>query len=243
MRVAVAQYEQAGSLDANFNLIRQITERAEQDGIDLLCFSGDFLGFDQDQPDSLKTLLDLAREFEIEILTGELVATGGRRVQSALIGRDGVLIDTVPIGEIKSIRTCLGATIVLSQEQAYSEEVDALAGKLRPSVMVMQTTANSLLELEAIKELAISRSFNQAHLIICVSGVGRARDENFLGSSLAVFQGEIQVEADVDMGELLIFSVDLASFINYDELRDPVEIPELLKQKYSHMPTCTHDSE
>ena len=242
IRVALAQYQPAAAAPANLNLVGQIMERAGQEGVDIVCFSGDFLG-DEPVPQArvISRLQELAKEFRVETLTGRIRLDDGELAQSVLIARDGLLIDWVPMGQVKPLRTCVGTTLVLSEEQAYSEEADARALELRPKVMVMQASANSLLELEAIKELAIDRSYNQAHLVVCISVVGRCRDENCLGASLAVLQGEILAEADTGASEIVLFSVDPAKFIDYDELRDPVIIPELLKQKY--WPHVSHDTE
>ncbi len=243
MKVALAQYEPDNSTAANLNIIRHICERAGQEGVDLLCFNKHFLGFKKDpDPTAVGKLQELAKEFEVEMLTGLVLDTAkGQSAQSALIARDGVLVDTVPVGEIKPVRTCLGPTLVLSEEQSYSGGADMLAIQLQPTAIVMQVDAISLLELEAIKELAIARSFGQAHLVICVSRVGKHGKETCLGTSLAVLQGEILVEADTDVSELVIFSVDTSKFIDYDELRESVAIPALLKQKYA--PTVDHDTE
>lgn len=237
MRVALAQYQPSAAVSANLDIIGRIVELAGGKNADLIIFSRDFLGDLGESALVMPDLQKLAKRFEVEILTGRVRIDGDALstavpAQAALIGRDGLLIDRVPAGEIKPLRACLGSTLVLSEEQAYNAGADRAALQFRPKVMVMQTGASSLLELEAIKELAIDRSYNQAHLVVCVSVVGRWRNEDYLGACLAVLQGEIVAEADANSGELVIFSVDPAKFIDYDELRDPVTIPELLKQKY-----------
>ena len=145
---------------------------------------------------------------------------------------DGAVVDSVEPGVAKVMNGSLGPTMVLIERQAYDPAIDSVARELRPKVMLMQTNAISLLELEAIKELAVKRSYNQAHLIICASDVGPCADELCLGTSLAVFQGEILVEADVSAAGIVDFSVDMSKFLDYDVLRDAVEIPELLRRKY-----------
>lgn len=232
MRVALAQYQPAAAVSVNLDAIGRIVELAGEKNIDLAIFSADFLGELGDESAVVPDLQDLAKRFNVEILTGRVVMADGARAQAALIGRDGELTDWVPEGEIGSVRSCLGPTLILAEEQAYNAEADRLALQFRPKAMVMQVGANSLLELEAIKELAIDRSYNQAHLVICVSVVGKWREEDYLGAGLAVLQGEILVEAATSAGELVIFPVDPTNFIDYDELRDPVTIPELLRQKY-----------
>ncbi|MDP1808627.1 MAG: hypothetical protein Q8L35_03720 [Actinomycetota bacterium] len=232
MRVALAQYQPAAAVSANLDVIGRIVELAGEKNIDLAIFSGDFLGeLGDEAAHAVPDLQDLAKRFNVEMLVGR-VGIAGLPAQAALIGRDGQLVDWVPAGEIRPLRPCLGSTLVFSEEQAYSAESDRLALQFRPKVMVMQAGANSLLELEAIKELTIDRSYNQAHLVICVSVVGKWREEHYLGAGLAVLQGEILAEAETAAGELIIFSVDPTKFIDYDELRDPVTIPELLRQKY-----------
>lgn len=234
IKVALAQYRPSESLDRNIDLVRSLTERAGQEGADLLCFSDSFLGFEADQRNSaVEQLLDFALRFNVEVVCGRVRLADKSWAQSVLVGRDGRLIDWVPDGDLKALRTCLGTTLVLTERQAYSPNTDLAALQLKPKVMIMQTSAISLLELEAIKELAIDRSYNQAHLVVCTSVVGECRDEVCLGTSLAVFQGEILAEADTGAGELVIFGVDPTKFIEYDELRDAVVIPELLRQKYA----------
>ena len=233
MRVALAQYQPAAAVSANLDVVGRIVELAGEKNIDLAIFSADFLGeLGDEAAHAIPDLQNLAGRFNVEMLVGRVGMAGGARAQAALIGRDGQLIDWAPAGEIRPLRPCLGSTLVLSEEQAYSAEADRLALQFRPKVMVMQVGANSLLELEAIKELAIDRSYNQAHLVICVSVVGKWREEHYLGAGLAVLQGEMLAEAETSAGEVVIFSVDPAKFIDYDELRDPVTIPELLRQKY-----------
>ena len=242
IRVALAQYQPAPSPGANLNLVGQIVERVGQEEIDIVCFGRDFLGFGAaDFEGALGRLRELAADGNVEMVTGRVGLPDGSLCQTVLIGRDGAIVDSVPDGEVKTIRTQLGPTLVLSEAQAYSNKADELAVELRPKAMIMQANAISLLELEAIKELAVARSFSQAHLVLCVSAVGRLGDENALGASLAVLQGQILAEAETGVSELLIFSVDPARFIDYDELRDHVTIPELLKQKYS--PQIHHDSD
>jgi hypothetical protein len=234
IKVALAQYQPHDLLSDNLVLASQLMERAQRDGVDLICFGRDFLGGDEGRGEALEHLCREARQFDLEALTGRLRIDAARLAQSALIGKDGSLLDWTAEGEIKAMSTCLGATLALSEIQAYDDQTDRLARALKPKVMVMQASAISLLELEAIKELAIDRSFNQAHLVLCVSGVGLCGAEDCLGASLAVFQGEILAEADTSAGELLMFSVDPEHFVEYDELRDPVTIPQLLRDKYSH---------
>jgi hypothetical protein len=235
IRVALAQYQPHDAVSDNLALVSELMERAGRERIDLICFGRDFLG-EEGLGDSepLRHISRAAAGLDLEVLTGRLRIDRDRWAQSALIGKDGALLDWAGENEIKTMPTCLGATLALSEIQAYDDQTDRLAKELKPRVMVMQASAISLLELEAIKELAIDRSFNQAHLVLCVSGVGLCGTEDCLGASLAVFQGEILAEADTAAGELLMFSIDPEHFVEYDELRDPVIIPPLLRDKYGH---------
>lgn len=232
INVSLAQYHPVESIDDNLSWIERIMERAASEDQDIICFSHDFLGPNIDDGTALRVLRDEVRRHELEALTGRIALAADKVAQSVLIAPDGTVIDWIPDGEVKTLETMLGPTMVLSEQQAYSAEADVQAGSLRPKAMIMQTNAISLLELEAIKELAVERSFNQAHLVICASDVGPCADEFCLGTSLAVFQGEILVEADITATELISFSVDMSKFLDYDELRDPVMVPELLRQKY-----------
>lgn len=230
--IALAQYQPTSSPDENLSIIERITAAAETGAFDLLCFSHDFLGPGPDDGRALEFLSGLAARHKFEVLTGRCTLADGRHAQSVLIAPDGAVAGWIPLGVVTTLDTVLGPTMVLSEEQAYKPEIDARAAELRPRAMIMQANAISLLELEAIKELAIERSYNQAHLVICASDVGPCADEICLGVSFAVFQGEILAEADVDATELVGFSVDMAKFLDYDELRDRVVIPELLRKKY-----------
>ncbi len=242
INVSLAQYQPASSIEENLDWVGRVMEQAGHENSDIICFSHDFLGPAVDDGRALRVLREQAARYELEVLTGRIALSDGTPAQSTTIAPDGVLADWVPEGEIKTLETILGPTMVLSERQAYSAAVDVLAGELRPKAMIMQANAISLLELEAIKELAIDRSFNQAHLIICASDVGPCADEICLGTSLAVFQGEILVEADITARELVGFSVDMSKFLDYDELRDPVVIPELLRHKYENGQTHTRSS-
>ncbi len=233
MRIGLAQFHPQGEPIANLGEVEQIIERGGQAKIDLLCFSHDFLGPDVGElPDAVTTVRSLAARHDINILTGQIRTEAGDLAQSVFIERDGRASDWVPLGEIRGIETCLGSTMVLTEQQAYSPKTDISAARIRPRAMLMQTNAISLLELEAIKKLAVDRSFNQAHLVICASDVGQYADDTCLGNSMAVFQGEIIAEAETDAPELVDFTVDLSKFIDYDILRDSVVIPELLRQKF-----------
>ena len=231
-KVSLAQYHPTGALAENLRQIESVMGRAGRAGSDIICFSHDFLGPADDEGAALEVIREGARRHRLEVLTGHLALGPQRPVQSALIDADGAVVDSVESGVAKVMNGSLGPTMVLIERQAYDPAIDSVARELRPKVMLMQTNAISLLELEAIKELAVKRSYNQAHLIICASDVGPCADELCLGTSLAVFQGEILVEADVSAAGTVDFSVDMSKFLDYDVLRDAVEIPELLRLKY-----------
>ncbi len=231
-QVSLAQYRPTGVLAENLLQIETVMDQAGQAGSALICFSHDFLGPTDDEGAAREVLCEGARRHHLEVLTGHLALGPGKPVQSVCIDPGGTVGDSVDPGGTKVINTSLGPTMVLTERQAYDPAIDPLARELRPRVMLMQTNAISLLELEAIKELAIERSYNQAHLIICASDVGPCGDEMCLGTSLAVFQGEILVEADVSAAGTVEFTVDMSKFIDSDILRDAVAIPELLRRKY-----------
>ncbi len=231
-KVSLAQYRPTEVLAENLRQVETVMERAGQAESDIICFSHDFLGPDDDDGAALKVICEGARRHRLEVLTGRLALGPKRPVQSALIDADGAVVDSVEPGATKVMSSSLGPTMVLTERQAYDPAIDSVAHELRPKVMLMQANAISLLELEAIKELAVERSYNQAHLVICTSDVGPCADELCLGTSLAVFQGEILVEADVSAAGTVEFSVDMSKFLDYDVLRDPVEVPELLRLKY-----------
>jgi hypothetical protein len=229
--IGLAQYHPSESLEENLRWVEDIMERAGRENCDIICFSHDFLGPSTDDGAALRTVQSAAKQNNIEVITGRIALSAEKVAQSVVIAPDGRLGDSIPLGEIKALETSLGPAMVLSEAQAYNPGTDELARKLRPKVMIMQTNAISFLELEAIKELAIDRSFNQAHLVVCASDVGPCAEEQCLGTSLAVFQGEILVEADITATDLITFTVEMSNFIDYDVLRDSVTIPELLRQK------------
>lgn len=139
----------------------------------------------------------------------------------------------VDAGRLDTARTALGGVAVLSGVDCYSATVLDKEVEL-PSVLVMQVSAASSLESEAIRELALARSEAQVSLVIVTALLGRVDSSELCGGTSIMLQGEVLAEAG-DHAETLWADVDPADFVNLALLRHPVRIPELLRQKTEHI--------
>ena len=245
MKIAIAQYRPSESIDTNLDTVISLVDKAGKKNVDLICFNQFFLGFMEPLYNQkvINILSKAATKNNIEIVTGNLVINeSNKETSSAFFDRLGKLSAFDPEITATSMQdagsrlfnTELGKLMVLSELEAYDSETDSIAHKIKPEIILMQVSAISLLELQAIKELALKRSLNQAHLILTASMIGEFNNEQFLGNSIAAMQGEIIAEASSSGSELLITDIDPKRFIDYNELREPVTIPELLKQKLVH---------
>ena len=244
MKIALAQYRPSESIDTNLETVVSLASKASKKDAHLICFNQFFLGFvDSEYNQKVIAILSkVAQENHIEIITGNLVVNElNNKTSCAFFDLNGKLHAFDPELTANSKQdagsrlfdTGLGTIMVLSELEAYDSEIDSLAYKIKPEIILMQVSAISLLELQAIKELALERSLNQAHLILTASMIGEFNNKQFLGNSIATMQGEIIAEASAG-SELLITDIDPNRFIDYNELKEPVTIPELLKQKLVH---------
>lgn len=220
----------------------------------MICFNQFFLGLVPNRYDKeiIGELVRAASSNSIAVVTGNLVINErDNEVSCAFIDSNGKLqaygMETTSKATEQAISrmfdTALGPMMVLSGLEAYDSAVDSLIQEIKPKVILMQTSAVSLLELEAIKELAIERSHNQAHLILVTSIVGEFADQRFLGGTMAIMQGEIVDEVPNDTEGLLAVDIDPLHFVDYRILREPVTIPELLRQKLIHDSSIRESSE
>lgn len=243
IRMAMAQQEPAADVAANLAAAGRTLEQAAALGAGLVCFNQFFLGLvDRFDPAVLASLQEAARRHQLEIITGNLVVSpDGCVATSAFIDNRGELIGFQPeasarcsrLPSLETYTTALGPTAVLSEVEAYDSRADATLNRESAQAVIMQANAISLLELEAIKALALNRSLGPASLIACVSLVGKFEDQRYLGSSLVAQNGEILTEGATERPDLIVADVDPDRFVNYRELREHVTIPELLRQKYN----------
>lgn len=245
MKIAIAQYRPSESIDANLRTVVSLVSKAREKDAGLICFNQFFLGFVDSVYDQkvISALRKAAIDNNIEIVTGNLVVNkSDTEASCAFFDKQGKLHAFGPEITATSMQnassrlfdTKLGRLMVLSELEAYDSEIDSIIDDIKPEVILMQVSAISLLELQAIKELALERSLNQAHLILTASMIGEFNNRQFIGNSIAVMQGEITAEASSSDSELLVTNIDPDHFVDYNELREPVTIPELLKQKLVH---------
>lgn len=245
MKIALAQYQPGEEVEANLKLAIDACRAAAASGAELICFNQFFIGLVPRSYDAalIEALSTAARDNDLAIITGNLVVDEKScEASSAFFDPENGLAAYEPertpaCGVWSSLNlfdSALGPILVLTELEAYDSDIDGVIQDLKPKVIVMQVSAISLLELEAIKQLTIDRSYNQAHLILTVSMVGDFAGQTYLGNTMAVMQGEILGEAATNTDDLLIVEVDTSHFIDYQVLREPVAIPELLRQKLIH---------
>jgi len=253
MKIAIAQYRPSESIDTNLETVINLVNKASKKDVSLIFFNQFFLGFIDSiyNQKVVTTLSKAATLHNIEIVTGNLVVNElNNEISSAFFDRKGNLssfdpeITATSMQDARSrlFNTELGTLMVLSELEAYDSEIDSIIHEIKPEIILMQVSAISLLEQQAIKELALERSLNQAHLVLTASMIGEFNNRQFLGNSITVMQGEITAEASASDSELLITDIDPERFIDYNELREPVIIPELLKQKLVHDSTVRESS-
>ena len=245
MRIALAQYRPADNLDSALLMAVAACEAAAAGGAGLICFNQFFLGLIDQKYDArvIKSLSDTARRLQLAIVTGNIIIDENScEASSAYFDAEGNLAAFEPektgaCGWHKPItlfETPLGPLLVLSELEAYDSGIEPVIRELKPKVILMQVSPISLLELEAIKELTIQRSYNQAHLVLTAAIVGDFAGGRYIGGSMAVLQGRIIGEGAVDAVDLLIVDADLGQTVDYQTLRETVAIPELLRQKLLH---------
>ena len=245
MKIALAQYRPGETVDGNLKLALEAGAKAASAGAELICYNQFFLGLIPPTYDArlIETLSQASKKNQLAAVTGNLVINSDScEASSAYFDKNGNLAAFEPEKSAvckmepptELFETALGPMLVLEELEAYDGAIDASIQEVKPRIIVMQVSAISLLELEAIKELAIDRSYNQAPLVLTVSMVGEFAGQNYLGCSMAVMQGQILGEAAAAEDDLLIVNVDPTHFIDYRALKEPVTIPELLQQKLVH---------
>jgi len=127
--------------------------------------------------------------------------------------------------------TVLGELAVLTSNDCFVSPVLVPPGAKAPHVLLMQVSASSALEREAIRELALGRSEAQVSLVVVTSLAGQA---GTCGGSAIMFQGEVLAEA-ADEDEILMVDIEPDDFVDLALLRHPVPIPELLRQKVERL--------
>lgn len=127
--------------------------------------------------------------------------------------------------------TTLGDLAVLSSVDCFASSELVSPGSKAPHVLLMQVSAASALEREAIRELALGRSEAQVSLVVVASLVGESGRR---GGAAIMFQGEVLAEAGDD-DEILAADVEPDDFVDLALLRHPVAIPELLRQKVERL--------
>lgn len=137
----------------------------------------------------------------------------------------------VDTGRLPTATTSLGEIAVLSSVDCFASNVLVAEGGAVPRALVMQVSAASALEREAIRELALRRSEAQVSLVVVTSLTGQ---EDLCGGAAIMFQGEVLGEAG-DGQDVVIADVEPGDFVDLALLRHPVQVPELLRQKIEHL--------
>lgn len=244
MKIALAQYQPQEDYGLNRDLVCRYIGEAGAAGAAMICFNQFFLGMVRGKYD--KTLLDTiasaACKNKIAIVTGSLIVNKHNcEATSAYFNEDGEITGIASekrpvcgLNGLELFETALGPMLTLTALEAYDSQVDNLIQELKPKVILMQSSAISLLEAEAIKKLAIDRSYSQAPLVLTVSMIGSFFKNDYIGCTMAVMQGQILAEAPDNTDTLLLVDADTANCANYQVLRKQVTIPELLRQKLIH---------
>lgn len=155
-----------------------------------------------------------------------------------VVSPNSAVTDWLPVGgmrfsqpaSIAIAQTPLGKVAVLHSLDCFAPvELSAKEGE-HALGLVMQVSAASPLELEAIRELALARSEAQTSLVIVASLSG---GRGLCGGTAIMCQGEVLAEAG-DHDEIVTADIDPADFVDLALLHHDIRIPELLKQKLEH---------
>lgn len=165
---------------------------------------------------------------------------GGEYAQVLGPGGDGVTSLAVRLGRraapvpLETARTTLGEIAVLSSTDCFDRGVFPGGVGHLPHCLVMQVSASSALEREAIRELALARSEAQVSLVVVTSLWGSADSVELCGGTSIMLQGETLAEAS-EGDEALLADIDPADYVDLELLHHDVRIPELLRQKLEHL--------
>ena len=244
MKIALAQYQPKEEFKLNIHLALRYIDEAGDAGATIICFNQFFLGIVPNKYDRrlIAALAEAAIKNKIAIVTGNLIINKNNcAATSAYFNANGEITniqsEKTPACGFNApglFATGLGPMLALTELEAYDSQVDSLIQDIKPKVILMQSSAISLLEAAAIKELAIDRSYSQAPLVLAVSMIGKCLNKDYLGCTMAVMQGQILAEAPDSANILLLADADTANCANYQVLRKQVTIPELLQQKLTH---------
>lgn|GEM_PF-5698215 len=250
MKLAVIQQKILDNFDENLSSLSEKIKEAVSYGAEVICLSECFAGEDI-SPERGAKVLDflskVASKNKVSIITGNVIFSnpeGETKEFSAVINRTGKIIGlqekisspfcsnkVTEDGKLNLIDTDLGKIIILSQLDCIDGSIEEEIISLEPDLIVMQFSSVSLLESEAVKELALSRSLGEANVVITASLVGKIGDRVCLGNSFIAFQGEIITEA-AGNESVMVVELDSSRFFKYKGLRETVVMPDLLKQKF-----------
>ncbi len=248
MRVAVAQQQLEPTFELNMAKVSAMTKEAADRGAEVVCFGEFFLGEDIDCSglnSVYRFILDLGSRNSICVVSGSfplelsdahcdvslMVDAEGHALgyQSKFNPNPWCLAEIRCGDELGVFETPLGQTSILSGLDAIDPEVDEHLVREHPEALIMQLSPITELEREAVRELALKRSFGDANVVVVPALCGGG-DRCLMGSSFVALEGEMIAEAGRGE-ELLTVDLDPLSYVRIESIREGAVIPELLLQK------------
>ncbi|MDO8886429.1 carbon-nitrogen hydrolase family protein [Candidatus Oleimmundimicrobium sp.] len=251
MKLVIVQRGILDDFDENLSCLAAKIKEAAGSGAEMVCLSEYFAGKNISVKHCkriIEFLSQLSSKYKIDIVTGNFLFSqpnGTVKEVSAVINKKGKVAglqkkvnsylqkDEEKNKELVLITSNIGKIIILSQLDAFDDSLEEQLINLEPDLILMQFSPVSLLELEAIKGLALSRSLGETNVVVGISLIGEDNGDNYIGNSFVAFQGEIVAEAS-DKECVMIVEIDSSRFFKYKNLKETVILPELLKQKFEH---------
>lgn len=239
MIAAVAQFAPTEEISDNLAKISSISKKAAVNKSQLVVFPDNSLNRELDDLQVvISDLSIIARDNKINILTGGIFVweNGKKKKKSFLFSNTGDLIGSQEeISTNKSINLDNlylddVSVCILTDLDAFNDKLLRKLSASTVNILVLQVNPISKLEAEAIKELAISLSGNFADLVLVP---WRFEPDNTVYSEggFIAYEGEIIEELNENQ-ELIIKDVNLKSFIDYKGLREKINLPQILKDKF-----------
>lgn len=239
MIAAVAQFAPTEEISENLAKISSICKKAAGKKSQLVVFPDNSLNGELEElKDVISDLANIARDNKINILTGGIFVRENekKKKKSFLFSNSGDLI-----GSQEEISANKSANLnnfylddvsvcILTDLDAFNEKLLRKLSASTVNIVVLQVKPISKLEAEAIKELAISLSGSFADLVLVP---WRFEPDNTVYSEggFIAYEGEIIEELN-ENEEFIVKDVNLKSFIDYKGLREKINLPQILKDKF-----------
>lgn len=239
MIAAVAQFTPTEEISDNLAKISSICKKAADEKSQIIVFPDNSINRDlKEFQYVIDELSRISAQNQINVLTGGIFIreNGIKSKRSFLISGSGELLgsqeeissnqaNTINNFYLNDISIC-----ILSDLDAFNEKLLNKLSSSTVNVVILQVNPISKLEAEAIKELAISLSGNFADLVL-VPWRFEPNTSAYSEGGFIAYEGEIIEELNENQ-ELIIKEVNLKSFIDYKMLREKINLPQILKDKF-----------